>query len=192
MPALAWLQIDSVLGLTRDVQNVGVLQTALRTIVVDGFALVAVRLGSKRFLSQASAFDVIIAIMLGSIMSRAITASQPMLPILASGALLVGLHWLLAALAYRFDWLGPLVKGQPRLLVRDGRPNRDEMRKAGVSEHDLEQALRLQARRTDLAGIRLAYLERSGEISFIPDRRRPSVLDVDVREGVEKVRIEVQ
>jgi len=192
MPAFAWLQIDSVLGLTRDVQDVGVLQMALRTVVVYAFALAAVRLGSKRFLSQASAFDVIIAIMLGSIMSRAITGAAPMLPILVSGAALVGLHWLLAALAYRLDWLGPLVKGRPRLLVRDGRPDRDEMRKAGVSEHDLEQALRLQARRTDLSGIRLAYLERSGEISFIPDEPGPSVLDVDVREGVETVRIEVQ
>jgi len=130
--------------------------------------------------------------MLGSIMSRAITGAAPMLPILVSGAALVGLHWLLAALAYRLDWLGPLVKGRPRLLVRDGRPDRDEMRKAGVSEHDLEQALRLQARRTDLSGIRLAYLERSGEISFIPEEPGPSVLDVDVREGVETVRIEVQ
>ena len=173
MPAFAWLQIDSVLGLTRNVQDVGVLQMALRTVVVYAFALAAVRLGSKRFLSQASAFDVIIAIMLGSIMSRAITGAAPMLPILVSGAVLVGLHWLLAALAYRLDWLGPLVKGRPRLLVRDGRPDRDEMRKAGVSEHDLEQALRLRARRTDLSGIRLAYLERSGEISFVPDEPRP-------------------
>jgi uncharacterized membrane protein YcaP (DUF421 family) len=192
MPAFAWLQIDSVLGLTRDVQDVGVLQMALRTVVVYAFALAAVRLGSKRFLSQASAFDVIIAIMLGSIMSRAITGTRPMLPILVSGAALVGLHWLLAALAYRLDWLGPLVKGRPRLLVRDGRPDRDEMRKAGVSDHDLEQALHLQASRTDLSGIRLAYLERSGDISFIPDEPKPAVLDVDVHEGVEKVRIEMQ
>jgi uncharacterized membrane protein YcaP (DUF421 family) len=192
MPAFAWLQIDGALRLARDVQGVGTLQMALRTVAVYAFALTAVRLGSKRFLSQASAFDVVVAIMLGSIMSRAISGSEGMLPTLVSGAVLIGLHWLLAALAYRVDWLGPLVKGRPRLLVRDGQPDRDAMRQAGVSEHDLEQALRLQAKRTDLSGIRLAYLERSGAISFIPEERKPSVLDVDVREGVGKVRLEIQ
>ncbi|HET7600699.1 MAG TPA: YetF domain-containing protein [Gemmatimonadales bacterium] len=192
MAAFAWVQIDSALGLTREVQDLGALETALRTVLVYAFALAAVRFGSKRFLSQASAFDVIVAIMLGSIMSRAITGSEPMLPTLVSGAVLVALHWLLAALAYRLDWLGPLVKGRPRLLVQDGRADRDEMRKAGVSEQDLKQALRLQARRTDLSGIRLAYLERSGAISFIPAERTPSVVDVDVREGVERVRLEVR
>ena len=66
-------QFQTLLGLQRDVANVGALQMALRTIIIYAFTLAIVRLGSKRFLGQASAFDSIIGIMIGSVMSHAIS-----------------------------------------------------------------------------------------------------------------------
>ena len=166
--------------------------TAVRTVAVYLFALAAVRLGSKRFLSQASAFDVIVAIMLGSIMSRAVTGAAALWPALLSGALLIAVHWLLAALAYRLDWLGPLVKGRPTLLLRDGQLDREAMRHSGVSEHDIEQAVRLKAGETDLSRVREARLERGGSISVVTAERRPTVLDVRVEAGVQTVRIRLE
>jgi uncharacterized membrane protein YcaP (DUF421 family) len=183
--------VTRLLGLGRDVANVTTAQMALRTVIVYAFALAIIRLGSKRFLSQASAFDVIVAIMLGSVMSRAINGSAPFLPTLVSGAVLVGTHWLLAALAYRLDWLGPVVKGQPVRLVTDGVIDRDAMRRAGVSERDLEQALRAQAGVTDPARVRLATLERDGTISVLPADQPPRVVEVSVEQGVQTVRVEL-
>lgn len=103
MPLLAatWLQSNDVLAV------------AVRTVAVYAFALAAVRLGSKRFPSTASAFDVVVAILLGSLMSRAISSPEQLWTMLLSGALLVAASTLLAALAWRLDWLGPLVKGAP-------------------------------------------------------------------------------
>jgi uncharacterized membrane protein YcaP (DUF421 family) len=166
--------------------------TAVRTVLVYGFTLAAVRLGSKRFLAEASAFDVVVGIMLGSVMSRAISGSAPLWTTLLSGAILVAVHWLLAALAYRLDWLGPLVKGRPTLLVCDGRVDQEAMRRSGVSANDLEQAIRLQARRTDPSQVRLAILERNGSISVIPAEREAAVLDVAVDDGVQTVRLRVE
>jgi uncharacterized membrane protein YcaP (DUF421 family) len=183
--------VGRLLGLGRDVADVNTAQMALRTIVVYAFALAIIRLGSKRFLSQASAFDVIVAIMLGSVMSRAINGSAPFVPTLASGAALVGTHWLLAALAYRLDWLGPLVKGRPVRLITDGTLDRDAMRRAGVSQHDLEQALRTQAKVTDPSRVSLATLERDGTISVLPADQAPRVVEVSVKQGVQTVRVEI-
>lgn len=183
--------VARLLGLGRDIADVTTAQMALRTVIVYAFALAIIRLGSKRFLSQASAFDVIVAIMLGSIMSRAINGSAPFLPTLASGAVLIGTHWLLAALAYRLDWLGPIVKGRPIRLVTDGAIDRDAMRRAGVSERDLEQALRAQAGVTDPARVRLATLERDGTISVLPADQPPRVVEVSVEQGVQTVRVEL-
>jgi uncharacterized membrane protein YcaP (DUF421 family) len=177
--AAGWLQGDTILP------------TAIRAVAVYLLALAAVRLGSKRFLSQASAFDVIVAIMLGSIMSRAVSGS-PFWPTVASGAVLIVAHGLLAALAYRVSWLGPLVKGRPSLLVRDGRVDREAMRQSGVSEHDLEQAIRLQAGETDVSRVRQARLERDGSISVVTASRKPVVLDVQVEGGVQTVRIRLE
>jgi uncharacterized membrane protein YcaP (DUF421 family) len=184
-------QLQLLLGLERDLENVNSGQMALRAILVYALALLLVRIGSKRFISQATAFDVIVAIMLGSILSRAINDSAPFIPtILASGAL-VGLHWVFAALATRTSFFGPLVKGEPRLLIKDGQVQEEEMRRAKLSGNDLEQALRLQSR-TDPSKIKRAYLERNGSISVIPFENEPRILDVRTEQGVQTIRIKLE
>jgi uncharacterized membrane protein YcaP (DUF421 family) len=167
-------------------------EMALRTLIVYAAALAIVRLGSRRFLSQASAFDVIVAIMLGSVMSRAINGSAPFGATLVSGAVLVGLHWLIATAAYRLDWLGPIVKGRPVRLIVDGTVDHEAMRRAGVGAKDLEQALRTQAGVTDASVVRLATLERDGKISVLKADRPPRVLDVSVADGVQTVRVKLE
>lgn len=184
-----WEQFQILLGLGRDAGEVGAIQMALRTVFVYAFTLAIARLGSKRFLSKATAFDVIVGIMLGSVMSRAITDSASFFPTLMVGVTLIAAHWLMAALAFRFDWFGSLVKGNSILLIEDGEIQRDGMRQAGLSEHDLKQALRMQNNHTDPAKIRRAHLERSGKISVIPFEGEPRVLDVSVADGVQTVRI---
>jgi uncharacterized membrane protein YcaP (DUF421 family) len=182
-------QLQTLLGLGRDVGDVGAVQMVLRTIVIYAFSLVIVRLGSKRFLSEATAFDVIVGIMLGSIMSRAINGSAPFLPTLFGGLVLVGMHWLLGVLAYHASWFGTLVKGNPVLVIKDGNIQQQGMRRAALSNHDLSQALRLQAQATDPTNIKLAYLERNGAISVIPCEHELRIVEVSVEDGVQTVRI---
>lgn len=187
-----WDQLQTLLGLGRDVGDVDGAQMALRTILIYAFSLVIVRLGSKRFLSEATAFDVIVGIMLGSIMSRAINGSAPFLPTLFGGFVLVGMHWLLGVLAYHASWFGTLVKGDPVLLIKDGNVQREGMRRAGLSNNDLEQALRLRSNQTDPTKIQLAYLERNGSISVLPCKHEPRIVDISIADGVQTVRIELQ
>jgi uncharacterized membrane protein YcaP (DUF421 family) len=187
-----WDQLQTWLGLGRDVGDVGAVQMALRTILIYAFSLVIVRLGSKRFLSDATAFDVVVGIMLGSIMSRAINGSAPFFPTLLGGVALVGMHWLLGVLAVHASWFGTLVKGSPVLLIKDGDIQRQGMLRAGLSKNDLEQALRLRSNQTDPAKIQLAYLERNGGISVLPGKHEPRIVDVSIADGVQTVRIELQ
>ena len=184
-------QIQTFLGYDRDVGDVNAIQMALRTVLIYAGTLLLIRLGSKRFLSQATAFDVIVGIMLGSVMSRAINGSAPLVPTVLAGAAFVGLHWLLSVLAFRVSWFGPIVKGKPVLLIKDGEIQRQGMRETGMSEHDLTQALRLQARQTDPSKVELAYLERGGSISVVPRRDEPRIIDVSIADGVQTVRIEI-
>ncbi len=183
-------QIQAFLGYERDVSDVNALQMALRTVVIYAVTLTLIRLGSKRFLSQATAFDVIVGIMLGSVMSRAINSSAPLFPTLGAGAVLVGLHWILAFLASRTTF-GSLVKGEPVLLIKDGQVQQQGIRETGMSTHDLEQALRLQGSEADPRKVKLAYLERNGSVSVIPCPSSPRILDVAVVDGVQTVRIEL-
>lgn len=55
-----WEQFQTLLGLGRDVEDVDAVQMALRTIIIYVCSLVIIRIGSKRFLTQASAFDIVV------------------------------------------------------------------------------------------------------------------------------------
>jgi uncharacterized membrane protein YcaP (DUF421 family) len=125
-------------------------------------------------------------------MSRAINGSAPFFPTLAAGAVLVGLHWLLAVLAFHIDWFGPFVKGNPVLLIKDGQVQEDGIRRGGITRQDLTQALRKQTKQSDPAKIELAYLERDGGISIIPYEQVRRVFEVSVADGVQTVRIRLE
>jgi uncharacterized membrane protein YcaP (DUF421 family) len=158
--------LNDALGL--DAESLGVVQMALRSAIVYFVALAFVRIGDKRFLGKSTAFDVVIGIMFGSVMSRAITAPAEFVPILGAGAVLVALHFIVALVTFRSDRVGTLVKGQERTLVRDGRIQWDAMAKAHVTERDLAGALRSEGSTIAVDDVDLAILERSGEISVIP------------------------
>lgn len=185
-----WQQFDEFLGLGRPIEQVGVVAMVLRTVLVYVASLVLVRLASKRLLAKASAFDVIVAIMLGSILSRAINGSAPLLPTLAAGAVLLAMQRLLALVARHTRWLGPIVKGGPVLLIEDGQVRREGLRETGLTREDLAEALRLEIGHEDSSRVRRAYMERNGKVSVITYPSEPRAVTVKVEEGVQTVRIE--
>jgi uncharacterized membrane protein YcaP (DUF421 family) len=70
-------------------------------------------------------------------------------------------------MAYFSHGFGILIKGKPVVLVQEGALQYKNMRGNQVSEHDLEEDMRLHAKTEDFSKIRTARLERSGDISFI-------------------------
>ena len=182
--------LRTLLGIGADELNAG--QMALRAVLTFVVALVIVRLGHKRLFGKATAFDLVVAVMFGSIMSRAITNTLGLLAVWLAGLVVVLLHRLIATLAYHVHWLGPIVKGHPILLVEDGQVRRTATRKGHVSRHDIDQALRESGSEPDLSRVRLAYLERDGSISVVPRRDGPRVLEVSVENNVQTVRIALE
>jgi len=53
------------------------------------------------------------------------------------------------------------------VLVQNGRLQRKNMLGNHISEHDLEEDMRLEAKTENLSRIKVARVERSGDISFI-------------------------
>jgi uncharacterized membrane protein YcaP (DUF421 family) len=184
-------QIEFLLGVGVDAEPSDAVQAALRTVLVYGMTLALIRIASKRFLSQATAFDVVVAIMLGSIMSRAVSGASPLPVTLLAGAVLLGVHWVFGVLAFHTDWFGPLVKGERVLLIKNGEIQQEGMQRASITSADLAQALRLQTNGTDPSKVRLAYLERNGDISVVPQQDEPRVFQVSVEDGVQTVRIKL-
>src|SRR5437016_4437702 len=154
-----WSYIDWGLGLGLEARELGVGQMSLRAFIVFTAAIAIVRLGDERFMGKSTALDVMLGIVFGSVVSRAITGNAPFFPTLAASVVLVAMHWTISAIAFRSHRFGRIVKGLTHELVKDGEIDWPEMRRTHISENDLKEALRQHGHPDDLAGIESAYLE---------------------------------
>ena len=130
-----------------------------------------VRIGDRRSLSEKTAFDAIFIVLLGSMLSRAINGTAPFFTTIAAAIALMIIHRIFAYGAFKSHWFGKLIKGQARTLVRNGEIDWEMMKQNLVSKHDLDEDLHLDAKTDDVSMIKIARLERSGDISFIKKDR---------------------
>jgi uncharacterized membrane protein YcaP (DUF421 family) len=142
----------------------------VRAVIVYMGGLAILRFGKNRLFGRSTALDIILGIMLGATLSRSINGGAPLLETLAACVALVILHWGFATLTTYSDRLDRWIKGHQVVLIRDGKIERPNLRKADLSERDLLEALRLGAHDDDIARVRSAYLERNGEISVVLKR----------------------
>ena len=159
--------VQALLGLGVEAKELTSLQVSMRGIIVFVATLVMVRIGSKRSLAEKTAFDAALMIIIASVLARAINGSAPFVPTLVVGFVLVLLHRLFALGAYASHAFGILVKGKPVVIVENGRADRKNMRVNHITQHDLEEDMRLDAEIEDLSKIKIARVERSGDISFV-------------------------
>ncbi|HEV8232782.1 MAG TPA: YetF domain-containing protein [Thermoanaerobaculia bacterium] len=186
-----WRSVVDALGVGIHPLDLTAGEIALRTALIYVFGLAAVRLADRRVLGKNTAFDVVVGVVLGSVLSRAINGTAPVFPTMVGVVILLLLHWLLAVASSRSHGLSVLLKGNAKPLIRDGLILWEEMRRNHISIGDLVEMLRLRGRVSDPKEVGMACLERNGEISAIPSRREPRVVQVGVREGVQTIRIEV-
>jgi len=162
-----WNSLETVLGSGVEPKDLTFVQISLRGIIVFVATLITIRLGHKRSLTRKTPFDAILLVILAAVLSRAINGSAPFFATIGGGVILMLLHRLFAYLAYYSHGFGILVKGRPETIVRDGECDFPMMRRNHVSIHDLEEDMRLSGNIDDLSKVRLARVERSGDISFI-------------------------
>lgn len=150
-------------GSTNDV-TVG--QQCLRAVVVFIYGLALLRTTGRRMLGGWGSLDIIVAMILGSMLSRVVTASAPFVGTLCATTLIVALHWLVARACARWQGVSNLVEGSPVILVRDGLVLSGALRAHGISMSDLEGALRKESVEQP-QGARRVTLEPSGDITIV-------------------------
>ncbi len=142
---------------------------SLRALIVYRLALLIIRLGGgKRFLGKHAAFDVVLGIIFGSVLSRAVNGSSPFFATLGAGFIIASLHWLFATIALYSQPFGILIKGTAQPLIKEGQIQWDTLHQGYISKEDLIEALRAHGKLSDPSQVQAAHLERSGEISVIP------------------------
>jgi uncharacterized membrane protein YcaP (DUF421 family) len=161
--------VGPLLGLGLEPKELTFMQVSLRGVTIFLFTLVMVRLSSKRSLAEKTAFDAVLLVILASVLSRAINGTAGFFTSIGCSFVLVFLHRFFGWIACRSHAFGKIIKGCPNVIIRNGQPDLSVMRRHQISKHDLEEDLRLEAKTEDVSKIKIARIERSGDLSFIKE-----------------------
>ena len=146
--------------------HISAAQECARAALVLFYGLLLVRFAGRRVFGRWAAIDIVVSIVVGSNLSRALTGNAPLWGTLVASTLLMFLHWMLAQAAAHWPLVSRLVEGRARELGRDGRITHRKDLRVAISDADLAEALR-QAGVERAEDTRLVMLEPSGKISVL-------------------------
>lgn len=149
------------------VPAVSVLELAIRGLVIYVALLLALRIFGKREVGQFTVYDLVFVLLVANALQPAMTGPDSSL---TGGLVLIGTLVGANAIVGRLDQLPAvhrLFTPPPAVIIRDGRYVAEMMKREGVTEDEVEMAVREHG----LIGakdVKLAALEADGTISVVP------------------------
>ncbi|KTC76941.1 DUF421 domain-containing protein [Legionella brunensis] len=143
-----------------------IIYVVIRSFLLFILSIALIRFGNRRY-NLSTAFDYLLLIILGGLLSRGINGQASLLSTVSAVTSLVFSHRCIAILTYRFKKLELFIKGNNRLIVKNGVLLHDQLQKYHLTEKDILAEMRTQLHITDLKKVAIAYLEETGRISFI-------------------------
>jgi uncharacterized membrane protein YcaP (DUF421 family) len=120
----------------------------------------------KRAVGNFSAFDLLVALMIGEIVDEMIYGDVKFLHGVIPLIVIVLMHETNAWLSYLGHGFDRLLEGTPSILVKDGEFQRKGMRRERMNKEDVMAQLRLQGIDV-LREVKLAIVENDGQVSVI-------------------------
>ncbi len=143
------------------------MELVIRATIIYFFLWAVTRGVGKRELSEMTAFELILLVVMGDLIQQGVTQEDMSVTgaILAVGTLA---FWIIvfAYLTFRFKGARSVLEGLPVVVIRDGEPLMEAMKLERVTLEELREEARDQGL-ADLRDIRLAVLEPDGKFSFI-------------------------
>ena len=128
---------------------------------------VLLRIMGKRELGQLTPFELVVMIVLGDLIQQGVTHNDTSL----TGAILAistfaFLAILMSWITYRYPRAEKLLDGEPRVVIRDGKLLKENLRRDRITEREVESEMRI-AGIARIDQVAWAILEPQGKISFI-------------------------
>lgn len=143
-------------------------QFPVRGVIVYAALVLGLRLAGRRELGQMTPFDLAVILLIANALQNAMVGPDTSVAGgLIAAATLLAANLAVSRLSTAVPALRRLAEGEPVLLMTDGRPLLERLRRAGIDSRDLEQAAREHGV-SGLDGVRQAVLEVDGSISIIP------------------------
>jgi uncharacterized membrane protein YcaP (DUF421 family) len=146
----------------------------LRCVLVYVFLIVLLRISGKRQIGQLAPFDLVLLLVLSNSVQNSMNAGDnSLVGGLISASTLVLMNFLVGLITFRSKTLEAIIEGRPQVLIHNGRVFEDVMKRAQLTHHELNAALR-DAGCSCPTEAHMAILENTGAISVVPRSVKPS------------------
>lgn len=155
-----------------------------RTVFIYALVFMVMRLMGKREIGKLSVLDLVIFIMIAEIAVFVIEdIRKPLMDGIVPIVTLLLTQIGLALLSLRSRKLRSMLDGKPSMLIKNGKLDRDEMKRQRYNLDDLLQQLR-QNRVVDMADVEFAILEPSGKLTVLEKQLKQEDAPVDAQDTV--------
>jgi uncharacterized membrane protein YcaP (DUF421 family) len=145
------------------------MESITRALVVYLFLFLVFRLSGKRTLSQATPFELVLLLIISETTQQAMVDGD--YSVINCAVLILTLVLMDILLSFVKQWLpafDPILDGTAVILLKEGELQQTRMNRERVDAQDILEAARQQLGLERLDQIKLAVLERNGQISVIP------------------------
>ncbi len=144
------------------------LGVAVRAVVAYVFLLALLRISGKRLLSEATGIQFVLAIMIGDLVDDAMLGTIPFAQLIVAAGTLAVLQ-LSSAIVGMLDLrVWRLIEGEPPVVLQNGIPRRDVMRRQRMNRKELASMLRLAGiSAARWAEIKRARIEEEGILAVV-------------------------
>ena len=140
----------------------------ISSIVVYFFIITAIRIFGKREISQLSVIDLVFILLISNAVQNAMVGGNINFLVgglVAAATLFITNHFL-GEIFFRSKRLSKLFQGEPLMLIYEGKAITEHLKKAKISDDELEAAIREHGVE-HVKDVDLAVLERDGNISVL-------------------------
>ena len=161
------------------------LLTAARAFAVYVLMLVVMRTLGKRTVGNFSAFDFLVALMLGEVVDEIIYGDVGFLQGITAIVVIASLQAANAWLTWWGHGFETILEGKPTVIVRNGTLQEDGMKSERMNGKDVIAHLRSQGI-DDIREVRLAFVEDDGTVSVLKHKWAAPATKADVDKAAAK------
>jgi uncharacterized membrane protein YcaP (DUF421 family) len=144
-----------------------VLTLFLRTVIIYAVVFIILRIMGKREIGKLSVFDLVISIMIAEIAVFVLEDTErPLMHGILPMATLMVVQIGIAFLSLKSQLLRRIFEGTPSYVIKNGKLDREEMKKHRYNLDDLMLQLR-QNKTMNVADVEFAILEPSGKLTVV-------------------------
>jgi uncharacterized membrane protein YcaP (DUF421 family) len=145
------------------------MESVIRGAVIYLLLLVILRLSGRRTMSEMTAFDFVLLLIVAETTQQALLGDD--FSLTNSAILIVTLFTMDIGMSLLKEWsprLQRILDGSPTVLISEGKLDERALRRARVSIHEIMEVARSTQGLERLDQIKFAVLEAKGSISIIP------------------------